>query len=151
MNWLRSIVLGTAILLASTALGQITGIEPLKGFKLVDYYHSPSGKQTKKAVLTAAEGRIITTEIYYLVHPRIEHYNEDGSLLGVATAVDAMIDLPANIVWGTNVISFRGAETNLYLTGRGFLWQPSNTVLIISNQSYTWIDRTRFTNSPSKK
>lgn len=139
-----------AVLNTPAQLGQL---ERAKGFKLVDYYSSGDGAQKKRAVLTASEGQILTNNVstVFLVHPRIEHYREDGSLLGIATALDAFVNVQTHTAWSTNLVSFRDANTNLYLTGQGFLWQPSNSVLIIYNQSYTWMDRSTLTNSSSKK
>lgn len=151
MSARRRLVLVAVLAAAFSSPAQLGQLERAKGFKLVDFYSGSVGAQQKKTVLTGSEGRILTNNLIYLLHPRIEHYKEDGSLLGVATAVDAFVNVQSHMAYGTNMISFRSAETNLYLNGRGFLWQQSNAVLIISNQSYTWINKAAFANSPSNQ
>jgi hypothetical protein len=98
-------------------------------------------------MVTGSEGRFLSNNIVFVSEPRIESFRQDGSLEWVATAMDAFVNMTARTANGTNVIAFRTAETNLYLTGRGFLWQQTNKVLILSNQTYTWFDRS--TNSPA--
>ncbi len=152
MKWWRGIVLVAILTPAFGVVAQFTGVERAKGFKLPVYYSTPSGTQKLKSLLTGMEGRIVTNDIIYLVNPRIEHYREeDGTLDGVATAADALVNIQTYTTWGTNWISFRDAQTNFFVCGQGFLWQQSNSVLIISNQSYTSIAKTMFTNSPSRK
>jgi hypothetical protein len=139
--------------LAFSGMAQFSGLSgPAKGFKLIlDFYSSPSGAQKKKTLLTASEGYVLSGDTVFLVNPRLEHFREDGSLDAVATATDALLNRGAQTVEGTNMVSFHDAETNIFIAGRGFLWQQTNGVLTISNQSYTWINQTVFTNPPSKK
>jgi hypothetical protein len=170
MNARRGIVTGTVILLLVAAVVLIIrGVgkkrpEPIepdeadssaarrpKGFKLVDYYSNTGGVQRIRSVLTGSEGELLTNGMIFLVHPRIETYREDGALEWVATSLDATVSREARIAVGTNLVSFRSGDTNFYVAGRGFLWQQSNSVLIVSNQSYVWISQTSLTNSPSKK
>jgi hypothetical protein len=151
MNWLRRFAVCAAALVVVSAAAQFGQLERAKGFKLVDFYSGTDGAQKKRSTLTGSEGRILTNNMIYLVHPRIEHFNEDGSLLGVATAEDAFVNVQSHTANSTSIVAFVSGDTNLYLTGRGFVWQQSNAVLIISNQSYTWINKAAFTNSPSRK
>jgi hypothetical protein len=134
------------------AMAQFGGLERATGFKLIlDFYATPSGVQKKKTVLTGAQGQLLSKDMVYLVNPRIEQFREDGTLASVATATDALLDRATYTVSGTNMISFRNAETNLFVCGQGFEWHQSNSVLTILKQSYTWIDRAALTNSPPRK
>ncbi len=147
----RRCLLLALLTFALTATAQFGGIDRAKGFKLPDYYSSPNGVQKLKSLLTGMEGGFVTNDVIFLINPRIEHYGEDGSLIGVATAMDALVNLRTRTASGTNMISFRNGNTNLFHAGRGFFWQQSNSFLIVSNQSYTWINRAALTNLPSKK
>ena len=119
-----------------------------KGFKWAPgYYPATNGVQHPMAMVTGSEGRFLSNNIVFVSEPRIESFRQDGSLEWVATALDAFVNMTARTASGTNVICFRTADTNLYLSGRGFLWQQTNRVLILSNQTYTWFDRT--TNAPA--
>lgn len=149
----RGIVLVAIVTLAFGAMAQFTAVNHAKGFKLPAYYSTPSGTQKIKFLLTGTEGRILSNnvDIVFLINPRIEHYREDGTFDSVVTAADALVNIHTQSAVSTNHVSYRSADTNFFLSGKGFLWQPSNSVLIISNQSYTSIAKTMFTNSPSKK
>jgi hypothetical protein len=149
----RRLVLVVFVTLAFSGVAQFSGLDgPAKGFKLIlDFYSTPSGAQKKKTLLTAAEGYVLSGDTVFLVNPRLEHFREDGSIDGVATATDALLNRGTQSVEGTNLVSFHDAETNIFIAGRGFLWQKTNAVLIISNQTYTWISKTVLTNGSSKK
>lgn len=122
-----------------------------KGFRWApDYYRATNGTQLPKALVSGADARFLSNDLVLVTNPRIESFRPDGSLDWVATSVDALINRETQTASGTNVISFRTADTNLFLTGLGFLWQHSNNVLILSNRTYTWINRSKMTNSPSK-
>jgi hypothetical protein len=131
--------------------GDASVVRRPKGFKLVDYYSSTGGLQRIKSILTGSEGELLTNGLVFLTNPRIETYREDGVLEWVATSLDALVNREARVAVGTNLVSFRSGDTNFYQSGRGFLWQQTNSVLIVSNQSYTWIAQKALTNSPSKK
>jgi hypothetical protein len=112
------------------------------GFKwAAEYYPTTNGIQRPKALLTGTEARYVTNGIVFVIHPRIESFREDGTLEWVATSIDAVVDMFAHTAAGTNTASFVTAETNLYLTGHGFLWLSTNSMLILSNHTYTWVDR----------
>lgn len=147
-------IVGIAGIAASRLGGSALAADPFrnvaraKGFKwAAGYYPATNGVQHPTAMVIGSEGRFLSNNIVYVSDPRIESYRPDGSLEWVATAIDAFVDMSGRSASGTNVLSFRTAETNLYLSGRGFLWQQATKVLILSNQTYTWFDRT--TNSPA--
>ena len=59
------------------------------------------------------------------------------------------MDLGSHQVSGDKKVFFRTADDRLFVTGTGFLWQQSNSVLILSNKTFTWTEIR--TNAPSKK
>lgn len=132
--------------------GDATGVNRPKGFKLVDYFPTSSnGVQRIRSILTGSEGELLTNGLIYLVNPRIESFREDGNLDFVATSLDAIVDREGRSARGTNLVSGRTADTNAFFSGRGFQWQQSNSVLIVLDESYTWVNIAAMTNSRSKK
>jgi hypothetical protein len=130
---------------------QLSGISKAKGFRWApEYYPASNGVQRYKTMITGAEGLFAGNGIILVSFPRIESYKEDGSLEWVATSVDATVDMFSKIASGTNVVAYRTGDTNFYVTGRGFQWHQTNGTIILSNQTYTWINRAAVTNSPLK-
>lgn len=151
----RPLIISAALSSAAVALvigaapSQLSKLGQAKGLTLVDYYPGTNGVQRRRAVLTGSEFKLSTNNRVLLKDPRIENYREDGRLDWIASAPEATVDLVTHTASGTNNVVFRTADTNLYVSGVGFLWQPSNSVLILSNQTRTWIDKTAFTNTPA--
>jgi hypothetical protein len=54
---------------------------------------------------------------------------------------ECLYDITTREVRGNTNMIFRTADERLYISGVGFLWQQTNTMLILSNQSFTWIDK----------
>ena len=132
--------------LCQTAASQLTRVGNAKSFTLPDYYPASNGVQKLRAVLTGSEAQSISNGYFFLRQPRIENYRPDGSLDWVAIADDAVVSMFTHSASGTNHLVFQTADTNVVVTARGFLWQQTEGVLILSNQT-TWIDRARFTNA----
>jgi hypothetical protein len=148
MNGGRKCVLAVLLLAAAGgAMAQFGKIERARGFKLPRYYPATNGVQRLQALLTSSEAQMLTNGFFYLVNPRIESYREDGVLEWVAQSIDAVVSMNTQAVAGTNDVMFRTATTNLFVTGRGFLWQHTNSVLILSNQTRTWIDKAAVTDN----
>jgi hypothetical protein len=131
------------------AAGQLTRTGVGRNFMFPDYYPITNGVARKKSVLTGEESRLVTNNVIALTHPRIEFFRPDGTNLEwTAIARECVVDIGTREVSGTNKIFYRTAEDSLFQTGKGFLWQQSNGVLILSNDTFTWIDIR--TNSPGR-
>jgi len=122
-----------------------------KGFKVVDFYPASNGVQKVKTMITGTEAQPLSNDFIYLTLPRITSYREDGKLQWIATSLDALVNLKTHSAEGTNISSFRTADTNMFGSAVGFLWQQADGVLILSNNTYTWVNRTAFHNSRTNK
>lgn len=123
-----------------------------KDFTFPDYYPSTNGLVRLRSIITGKEYRFLSNNVLIaLTQPRIKSYREDGKTLEwSAIARDATVDINTREVRGTTNLFFRTADDTLFLSGVGFLWQQSNSVLILSNKTFTWIDTQRMTNTSSK-
>ena len=54
-------------------------------------------------------------------------------------------------VRGNSNLFFQTADKKLFVRGVGFLWQSNSSVLILSNQVFTRIDKSSLTNNASRK
>ncbi len=123
-----------------------------KDFTFPDYYPSTNGALRLRSVVTGKEYRFLSNNVLIaLTHPRIKSYREDGKTLEwSAIARDATVDINTREVRGSTNMFFRTADDRLFLSGVGFRWQQSESVLILSNKTYTWIDTQRLTNSSTR-
>ncbi len=113
----------------------------------LEYYPASNGVVRLKTLLTGAKFEPLSNRINVitLTRPRIENYSEDGTtLMWTATSPKCTVNTTTRQVSGPTNVYFRTADDRHYLTGVGFLWQQSNSVLILSNQTFTWIDRQDF-------
>ncbi|HEY0549344.1 MAG TPA: LptA/OstA family protein [Verrucomicrobiae bacterium] len=124
-----------------------------KDFTFPDYYPSTNGAVRLRSVITGKEYRFLSNNVHIaLTHPRIEFYREDSvTLEWSAIGREATVDINTREVRGHTNMFFRTADDRLFLSGVGFLWQQSNSVLILSNKTFTWIDTQKLTNSSSKR
>jgi lipopolysaccharide export system protein LptA len=141
--------LAVALLSAGILAAQITRTGVGKNFMFPDYYPATNGVARKKSVVTGTEYRLVTNNIIALTRPRMEFFRPDGSnLQWTAIAREAVVDINTREVGGSSNAFFRTSDDAFFMTGMGFLWQQSNSVLIISNNSFAWIDIR--TNAPAK-
>lgn len=120
----------------------------VKDFVLPDYYPTSNGVRRLKTRVSGTEARIITNGVFALKEPRLESYREDGTTLEwVAVSPECTVDMKTRSVRGATNMFFQTADEQMFLSGVGFLWQQTNSVLILSNQTHTWIDKKALTNS----
>ena len=134
------------------ASAQFSRLGTGKNFMIPEYYESSNGVSRLKTKFTGTEWRFVTNDVVALDNLRIEKFREDGKTLEwtVESPACTFNTTSKEANGGTNVY-FRTADERLYQTGRGFSWQPTNSLLILSNDVYTWIDKQALTNAPTNK
>jgi hypothetical protein len=140
-------------LLAHGQIPQTTSKSDLvRDFILPDYYPSSNGVRRLKTRVTGTEARILSNGVFALKQPRLESYREDGTTLEwVAVSPECTVEMKTKLVRGNTNMYFHTADERLFLSGIGFLLQQTNSVLILSNQTFTWIDRQALTNAQTKQ
>ncbi len=72
-----------------------------------------------------------------------------SNIEAVIEAPECVVNIDTHLTWSTNRLHLHNTDTNLFIEGRGFAWQPGPTnILTISNDVHTIIQRV--TNSPVK-
>ena len=72
-----------------------------------------------------------------------------SNIEAVIEAPECIVNIDTHLTWSTNRLHLHNTETNLFIEGRGFAWQPGPTnILTISNDVHTVIQRV--TNAPVK-
>lgn len=124
-----------------------------KDFKFPDYYTASNGVRRLRTLVTGSEAQFATNDnsLITLKNPRLESYAPDGKLEWTATSPECTVNIRTREVRGNTNLTFQTADERFQQTGVGFLWQQTNGVLIIFEQSHTQIDRDTLTNSPNLK
>ncbi|HTD68147.1 MAG TPA: LptA/OstA family protein [Candidatus Limnocylindria bacterium] len=155
MQWLVWLATpAVALCLVIFARAQTAMFKGGTDFRLpLEYHPASNGVVRLKTLLTGAKFQTVSNSISVitLTRPRIENYREDGTtLIWTAISPECIVNTATRQVSGPTNIFFRTADNRHYLTGVGFLWQQSNSVLILSNQTFTWIDRQDLSSSPGE-
>lgn len=150
LNLLFATVLAVSPSLATGAEAKIgTG----KDFKFPDYYTASNGVRRLRTLVTGSEAQFATNDnsLITLKNPRLESYALDGKLEWTATSPECTVNIRTREVRGNTNLIFQTADERFQQTGVGFLWQQTNSMLIIFDQSHTQIDRDTLTNNPNFK
>ena len=133
------------------ASAQLSRLGTGKNFMIPEYWPSSNGVSRLKTKFTGTEWRFVTNDVVALENLRIEKFHEDGKALEWTVESPACyFNTTSKEANSTAHVYFRTADERLFQTGRGFSWQPTNNLLILSNDVYTWIDRLALTNAPAK-
>ena len=137
--------LAAALFWTAATHAQATKLVAGTNFKLPVYYPSSNGVQKIKTVVSGEKWRFATNGIVHLIKPGITNYLPNGAIEWIATSPECMVDINTKVARGHTNIFFKTADDRFYQTAVGFLWQQSNSVLIVSNQVRTWIDKQALT------
>lgn len=136
---------------ALVAHAQIAKLEGGTDGRFPDYYPTSNGVRRLKSLVTAAQWRFGSNDVLYLTKPKLQSYREDGTTLEwTATSLECTFNPGTKEVRGNTNMYFQTADERLFVTGVGFFWQQSSSVLTLSNQTLTRIDKLALTNSASK-
>jgi len=114
-----------------------------KDFKFPDYYPASNGVRRLKTLVTGSEAQFVTNDnsVIVLKNPRLESYAPDGKVEWTATSPECTVNIRTKEVRGDTNLIFQTADEHFQQTGVGFLWQQTNSVLVIFDQSHTRIDK----------
>ena len=133
------------------SLAQNTQFKPGKNFMAPAYYPASNGVRRLKFVLSGSEYQLMTNNIVWLQNPRLTNYTPDGKVEWTVASQECTFDVSTKEVRGNTNMTFRTADERLFISGVGFFWQQTNSMLILSNQSFTWIDKRAMTSAATDK
>jgi hypothetical protein len=141
-------VVTCAVLLGGALVARAQlGVGTFKGFRFPEYEPTSNGVKRLKTLVTGTEARLVTNGVFAVSEVLIQSFGKDGtSVLWTATSPACVVSLAAKEARGHTNVYFRTADERLFQSGVGFLWQQTNSLLIFSNQAFTWIDRQAMTN-----
>jgi hypothetical protein len=132
------LVLATA-LLASAALGQQVEKAELMDFQApLENYPPPNAAQAK-TLLEGAKAEPQPGGWFLLTGVKLKTFSTNGTLELLAESPQCLFDSVRRTVSSTGPLQVKKADGTFYLEGEGFLLQPTNFNLIISNRVHTVI------------
>ena len=143
-------IAGGALLLALLAVelcAQTSGLLPGKHFLAPKYSSDSNGVRRLETVLAGSEYRFITNDLIWLQEPRLTNFTPEGKVEWTVTSPECTVNISTMEVRGNTNMTFQTADERLFVSGVGFFWQHTNSLLILSNQSFTWIDKRALTNA----
>ena len=138
--------LGTAFvaLLSSFVIcGSILSAQPplfgqVKNFSVPEYYDPPHQNQMK-SLLAGAEAQPQTNGTFLIKELRLETYRENGEREVVAASPECVYDSARRIASSASRLQVQTGDGQFSIEGEGFLWQQTNSSLIISNAVRTTV------------
>jgi lipopolysaccharide transport protein LptA len=136
------------------ASGSAQNFGEIKGLKLAEPYGPPHETQTK-SLLEAARARRLPDGQYLCKEATLQTFAETGQRELVVNAPECISDAAGHSANSAGPLKVQTADGKFTLEGEGFLWQQTNSLLLISNRVHTVIqpdllqsaDKSR-TNSP---
>ena len=133
-GWLLAGVLGfsTVVVVAQSTTGG-SG----KDFKLPEYDAQGRLKSqvNGKGVKQLPNGQMLITTLH------LETYRDDGKVEMIVEAPECLYDSKLRVASSAGEMKARQAGGKYTITGEGFEWQQTNSVLIISNRAHTIINK----------
>ena len=120
-----------------TTVAQTTGGGSGKDFKLPEYDAQGRLKSqvTGKGVKQLPNNQMLITTLH------LETYRDDGKVDLIVEAPECLYDSKRRTATSAGEMKARQADGKFTITGRGFEWQQTNSVLIISNRVHTFINK----------
>ena len=113
-------------------------------FSVPDFYPPPNQNQVR-SMLRSAEAEPLPGGLVRLKDAKLESFQVDGVRTLTIFAADCLYDTVKRTASSAGSLRLESGDGQLRIEGTGFLWQQTNSVLIISNQQ-----RTTFTPAPRK-
>ena len=150
---LFAIVIALATVICVVARAAEAKIGTGRDFRFPDYYAASNGVRRLKTLVTGSEAQFVTNDnsVIALKNPHLESYTPEGKVEWTATSPECTVNIKTKEVRSNTNLIFQTADERLRQTGVGFLWQQTNSMLIISNQSQTTIDKAALTNNANVK
>lgn len=139
----RTIII-TAILVFLAVLSGRAQQIPVGGnatdFSSVQYYQPPHEQQIKSR-MSGAEADPIEGGLLLIRQLKLEAFNEKGELQFVVTAPQCIYDPTKGLATSTGELHMRTGDSQVQVDGKGFLWRQASSLLTISNQVQTVIEK----------
>ena len=142
------IIIVAAILFFMALAGSRAQQIPLGGnatdFSSVEYYQAPHQQQIKSR-MSGAEADPIEGGLLRIRQLKLEAFDENGKVQFIVTAPECIYDPMKGVANSTGALHMQTGDEQVQIDGQGFLWRQAASLLTISNQVQTVIDKTNAT------
>jgi len=118
---------------------QTDGLRHITDFASVEYYEAPNQQQIRWR-LFGAEAQPLAGGFLVIKQLRMETFATDGKPGMVVTAPECVYDTLNGVASSPGHVHVQSGDGNFRVEGDGFLWQQTNSCLIISNSVRTVIE-----------
>ncbi len=133
-SWLLAGVLGCSL---NTEAAPSVGSGSGKDFKLPEY----DAQGRLKSQINGKGFKQLPNRQMLITTLHLETYREDGQVEMIVEAPECLYDSEQRIATSAGEMKARQADGKYVITGTGFQWQQTNSVLIISNRAHTIISK----------
>lgn len=139
----RTIIIAAILFFMAAAIGRSQQI-PVGGnatdFSSVEYYQAPHPQQIKSR-MSGAEADPIEGGLLRIRQLKLEEFDENGKLQFTVTAPECVYDPMKGVANSSGELYMRTGDSQVQVDGKGFLWRRTTSLLTISNQVQTVIDK----------
>ncbi len=140
----RTIIIAAILFLLAVANGRAQQQIPLGGnatdFSSVEYYQAPYQRQIKSR-MSGAEAEPIEGGLLLIRQLKLEAFDEKGKLQFTVTAPECVYDPMKGVAHSGGELHMRTGDEQVQVEGQGFLWRQADSLLTISNQVQTVIEK----------
>jgi hypothetical protein len=109
-------------------------------FSSVEYYPTPYQQQIKSR-MSGAEADPIEGGLLLIRQLKLEAFDKDGKIQFIVTAPECVYDPMKGVANSTGELHMRTGDEQVQVDGKGFLWRQEASLLTISNQVQTVIEK----------
>jgi hypothetical protein len=128
---LSGLVMSSSILNAQESVSS-----RVKDFRWPEYYDPPHQNQMK-SLLAGAEAQPQANGKFLIKELKLEMYRENGEREVVVEAPECVYDSAQRVARSAGRLQVQTGDGRFLIEGEGFLWQQTNSSLIISNRAHT--------------
>ncbi len=129
------LALGVAI---SARLGRAQPVLSGQGFKFAQYYEAPNETHIK-ASIEGAQGQQQPDGRWLITRAKYQTFSLTGEGELVVEAPECLFDPGQHSLSSAGPLNVRTADRGFALDGEGFLWQQTNSTLLVSNRVHTTV------------
>ena len=118
--------------------GQMLNFGRVKDFSVPDYFDPPNQNQLKSR-LSGKEAEPQRGGLFVIKEIKLESFRLDGFCEFRITAPACTYDTQRRTAYSASEVHLESGDGSLVVEGRGFLWQQTNSLIIISNDQRTVI------------
>jgi lipopolysaccharide export system protein LptA len=130
-------------------LSNVCAQQPSIGGRVKNFTSSAQDTEGKRSVIKGSEAHALSKEVYEIINPKVTTYQSEDRLDMTIDSPKCVYNTSTRVASSASDLSVKTAEEKFAITGIGWLWQPAESMLTISNQVVATIRKSALvTNQP---